>query len=97
MTHHRTELVATCSDLNPPVHMVGLWVNYVNEGPLERCDPGIHVYKCGHSRLMWLTCVTVCPGLLVQHVYLAATCADWDPKVHELGLWVKYINMGSTR
>jgi hypothetical protein len=53
-------------------------VNYVNVGPLERCDPGVHVYKCGPNKMTWLTHVSVGPGLLVQYVYLAATYADWD-------------------
>jgi hypothetical protein len=77
--------------------MPSLWVNYVNAGPLERYDPGVHMYECGPSRPTWLTRIIVGPGLLVQHVYLAAMCADWDPKVDVLGLWVKYVNAGSTR
>jgi hypothetical protein len=93
----RVHIAATCSELDPPVYVSGLWVNYVNADPLERCDPNIHVYKYGPIRLMWLTRVTVGPSWLVQHVYLAAPCADWDPKVRVLRFWVKYVNAGSTR
>jgi hypothetical protein len=32
----------------------------------------------------------------VQYVYPTATCANRDPKVHVSGLWVKYVNAGST-
>ena len=77
-THHRTGLAATCSNLDPPVHVPGLWVNFVNAGPLERCDPDVHVYECGLSRLTWLRRVTVGLSWLVQHVYLAATCVVLD-------------------
>lgn len=78
-TCHRTGPATTCSDVDP-VLVPRLLVNYVNTGPLERCDLGVHVYECEPSRLTWLTHVAVGPVWLIQYVYLAATCADWDPR-----------------
>ena len=60
-TRHRTKLATTCSDVDPPVLVPRLLVNYVNTGPLERCDLGVHVYECEPSRLTWLTRVAVGP------------------------------------
>ena len=37
---HRTRPAATCSDLERPVHVPGLLVNYINVSPLRDVCPG---------------------------------------------------------
>ena len=54
----------------------------------------VHVYEYGPNRMTWITYVIIGPSLLVQYIYLAAT---FGPQDHVLGLWVKYINAGSTK